>query len=160
MQPADEDRVLVAVINRVRDLQIVRTQQWYRIPLEHAPEQLASEYIAFYQTAVFGEKERWSVRYYAPVLRYRITTRRALLPDEAMHPRADAWYYCLHLGPLAMLPLPVPAARLRRVTFIMTTFRNIRRAQDVRDLWRWYEEEQSFDDMLWGTGLAGQSVQG
>ncbi len=157
MEPDDDARVLVGVITRQRDLHLVRDQHWYRIPLAHLPTHLTADYLALYQTGVFGP-ERWSVRYYAPVLRYRLATRRELLPDEASHPRAEERYYCLELGPLAELPLPVVAARLRRITFIATTFGQLRRARDVRELWHPDEEQQHTADGLWGAGLAGKSL--
>lgn len=157
MEPDESSRVLVAVITRPRDLEIAREQHWYRIPLAHLPTHLAAEYLAFYQTAAFGE-ERWSIRYYAPILRYRITTRRELLPDEPTHARAHERYYRLELGPLTELPLPVPAARLRRVTFIATTFGQLQRASDVRELWNPDEDQQSLGEDLWGAGLAGKSL--
>jgi hypothetical protein len=157
MEPDDTARVLVAVITRPHDLQIAREQHWYRIPLKRAPVQLAADYLAFYQTAAFGA-ERWSVRYYAPILRYRIATRRELLPDEPGHPRADERYYALDLDTLQQLDWPVPAARLRRVTFIATTFGQLRRARDVRELWHPQEQEQGIDDDLWAAGMAGKSL--
>lgn len=157
MSPDTHAHVLVAVVTRPRDLQLAREQHWYRIPLKHLPCQLAAEYLAFYQTAAFGE-ERWAVRYYAPVLRYRLATRRELLPDEAGHPRADERYYRLDLGPLHTLPLPVPAARLRRVTFISTSFGQLLRARDVRELWHPPEHQDVLPEGLWGSGMAGQSL--
>ncbi len=157
IQPEDQSRVLVAVVTRPRDLQIAREAGWYRIPLAHAPARLAADYLAFYQTAAFGN-ERWSVRYYAPVLRYRLGKRRDLLPDEADHPRANDAYYRLDLGPLYSLPWPVPAARLRRITFIATSFGQLRRALDVRDLWHPAEDQAIPDNLVWGAGLAGQSL--
>jgi len=155
--PPAEARVLVAVITRPRDLRLAREQGWYRIPLAHLPRQLAADYLAFYQTAAFGA-ERWAVRYYAPILRYRLATRRDLLPDEPDHPRADERYYCLELGTLRSLPLPVPAARLRRVTFIATTFGQLCRARDVRELWHPPEDHADGTDDIWGAGLAGRSL--
>lgn len=157
MEPDDEARVLVAVITRPRDLQIIREQSWYRIPLAHLPQRVAADYLALYQTAAFGA-ERWSVRYYAPILRYRMAIRRELLPNESTHPRANERYYRLDLGPLAELPLPVPAARLRRVTFISSTFGQLRRARDVRELWHPDEDQQGLDDDIWGAGMAGKSL--
>jgi hypothetical protein len=157
MHPDDTSRVLVAVITRPRDLRIAREQGWYRIPVTHLPAQLAADYLAFYQTAAFGA-ERWSIRYYAPIKRYRIATRSELLPDEAEHPRAQTRYYCLELGALAELPLPVPAARLRRITFIATTFGQLRRARDVRELWHPDEDYQNPGEGLWGAGMAGKSL--
>lgn len=152
----DTARVLVAVVSRLRDLELARREGWYRVPLAHLPARFAADFLAFYQTAAFGV-ERWSVRYYAPVLRYRITLRRDLLPDEPDHPRAAERYYRVELGPLATLPLPVPAARLRRVSFISTTFGQLRRASDVRELFHPDEDSVPPDD-IWGAGMAGRSL--
>lgn len=157
MEPDDHARVLVAVLTNHRDFQRVREQHWYRIPVAKAPSQMAADYLAWYQTAAFGD-ERWSVRSYAPIVRYRVVVRRELLPDEPDHPRAHERYYRLDLGTVAALPLPVPAARLRRVTFIATTFGQIRRARDVRDLWHPPEHYAFSDDMPWGAGMAGKSL--
>jgi hypothetical protein len=154
--PPDDAPVLVAVLTSPRDLEIARAQGWYRIPLARAPARLAADYLAFYQTAAFGP-ERWSVRWFAPVLRLRLLSRRELLPAEPDHPRAGERYYRVDLGPLAALPLPVPAARLRRVAFIPTSFGQLRRAADVRELWRPPEDSRPSDD-LWGGGLAGRRL--
>ncbi len=54
--PSAGARVLVAVMNDPRDLQIAREQGWYRIPLAHAPAQVGADYLAFYQTKAFGEE--------------------------------------------------------------------------------------------------------
>ncbi|RRR75787.1 MAG: hypothetical protein EI684_03965 [Candidatus Viridilinea halotolerans] len=154
--PDDEARVLVVVVNRPRDLALAREAGWYRVPLARVPPHLAADYLAFYQTAAFGS-ERWAVRYYAPILRFRLSTRRELLPDEPNHPRANERYYRVELGPCAELPLPVPAARLRRVAFIATTFGQLRRASDVRDLFHPQEDARP-DPELWGAGLAGRRL--
>ena len=157
MEPDDTASVLVAVINRVRDLEVARAEGWYRIPQVHAPPRLAADYLALYQTAAFGA-ERWAVRYYAAVKRYRIATRRELLPAEPNHPRADARYYQLDLGPLQALPLPLPARRLRRITFIATSFGQLRRASDVAELWHPPEESAALADAVWAAGIAGKTV--
>jgi hypothetical protein len=156
-EPDNNARVLVAVITRPHDLYIAREQHWYRIPLARLPRQAAADYLAFYQTAAFGA-ERWAVRYYAPVLSYWIATRLELLPDEPQHPRADERYYRLDLGPLQTLPVPVPAARLRRVTFIATTFGQLRRARDIRELWHPAEDQPGAGEGLWAAGMAGKSL--
>jgi hypothetical protein len=153
--PDDAARVLVAVINRPRDLALARDAGWYRVPLAHLPRQFAAEYLALYQTAAFGV-ERWAVRYYAPVLRYRIATRVELLPAEPNHPRAAEQYYRIDIGPLRELPVPVPAARLRRVTFINTSYGQLRRAADIRELFA--PPDDRADDDLWGAGLAGRRI--
>lgn len=156
--PDPAARVLVAVITRPRDLRLLREQGWYRIPAKHAPPRLAADYLALYQTAAFGKQERWQVRYYAPVLSYALLPRRELLPDEADHPRAAELYYRLELGDLAELAVPVPAAKLRRITFIATTFGQLQRAQDVRELWHPPEEREAAGAGLWAAGMAGESL--
>ena len=72
--------------------------------------------------------------YYAPTRRYRLLTRRELLPDEPDHPRADDYYYRVEIGPLQRLDNPVPAEHLRRVTFIHTTLDRLLTASDVTEL--------------------------
>ena len=152
----DSARVLVAVVTRVRDLELARAEGWYRVPLARLPTHFAADFLAFYQTATFGA-ERWAVRYYAPVLRYRIMPRRELLPTEPDHPRADEQYYRVEIGPLEALPLPIPAERLRRVSFISATFGQLRRARDVCELFHPDEDAAPPDD-LWGAGMAGRSL--
>ena len=131
----EEARVLVAVINNRRDLELARQQGWYRIPLGRAPRQVGGDFLALYQTAAFGPQERWAIRYYAQVRRVRIVKRVELLPDEASHPRADDRYFKVEIGPLQELPQPVPSLRLRRITFIPTTLDRLLKAQEINELW-------------------------
>ena len=131
---AREQRVLVVVMNNSRDWARVREQGWYRIPLKRAPKQVAADYLAFYHTAAFAE-EKWSIRSYAAVQRYQLVTRAQLLPEEPAHPRAQELYFRVALGPLQLLPHPVPSARLRRITFIATTLERLLAAREINDLW-------------------------
>lgn len=136
--------VLVAVLNNPRDLEIAREQGWYRIPLSRAPQRVAADYLAFYQTRAFGE-EGWAVNYYAPVRRFRVVRRAELLPDEADHPRAGERYYKVEIGPLQRLPRPIPSRKLRRITFIPTTLDRLLAAREINDLW-WRDDPQ---ERLW-----------
>jgi len=145
-------RVLIAVVTRPRDLAAARDEGWYRIPLARAPRALHAEYLAFYQTAVFGS-ERWAVRYLAEVRAVGIATRAALLPKEASHPRAAERYYRFALGPLSILPVPLPSRRLRRIAFIPTTIGQLLRARDLNELWRPDEDAAGGWDELWGAGV-------
>ncbi|UCC65130.1 MAG: hypothetical protein JSV36_08905 [Anaerolineae bacterium] len=131
----DEPRVLVAVMNDPRALEIARRAGWYRIPVKRAPPRVGADYLAFYQTGAFGSAERWAVNYYAPIRRYRIVRRRDLLPEEADHPRANDEYYKIEIGPLEPLPHSIPSRRLRRITFIPTTLRQLLGAEEINDLW-------------------------
>jgi hypothetical protein len=155
MEPDNAARVLVAVITHPRDLHIARQHHWYRIPLDRSPAQPGAEYLAFYQTAAFGS-ERWAVRYYAPILSYRVVTRRELLPEEPRHPHADNHYYRLELGAVEALARPVSAAKLRRITFIFTTFGQLRRARDVRELWHPEEEHHRSGNVQQGIALTAR----
>src|SRR5690349_4187803 len=81
-------RVLVALMNNKRDLEIAREQGWYRIPVQSAPQSIDAARLAFYQTSAFKD-EKWAVRYWAQVKSRKIVTRAELLPEESNHPRAE-----------------------------------------------------------------------
>ena len=149
MYPDAEARrrtVLVAVVNNPEDLRRAASEGWYRIPQRRAPPRLGADYLAFYQTGAFKEQaEAQTVTWYAPTRRYRLLTRRELLPAEADHPRANDYYYRIELGPLQRLPQPVPASTFVRVTFIHTTLDRLLSATDVKELFR---HDDPFDT-LW-----------
>ena len=138
------ERVLVAVVPRLRDWELIRSEHWYRIPVSKAPKRIGAQYLAFYHPKVFAAT-RWTISYYAPIRRYRLLRRRDLLPDEPSHQRADHLYYKIEIGPLERLPRPIPSRKLRRVTFIMTSMSRLLGARDIVDLW----EHQGARDRLW-----------
>jgi hypothetical protein len=131
VQPAS--LILVAIMNKPRDFEIARLLGWYRIPLRSAPKVVAVDYLAFYQTGAFG-KDKWRIQYVAPVKGNELTTRAELLKDEQDHPSAQAEYYKIQLGPLEMLPKPIPADSWRRITFLYTTGEYLLAAETVSDL--------------------------
>ena len=118
---------------RPRDLEIARLLGWYRIPLRSAPKVIAVDYLAFYQTAAFGD-EKWRIQYLAPVRGHELTTRFELLHDEPDHPHARQEYYKVQIGPLETLANPIPAERWRRITFFYTTGEYLLKARAVEDL--------------------------
>ncbi|HXF63096.1 MAG TPA: hypothetical protein VNK95_15835 [Caldilineaceae bacterium] len=127
--------VLVAVVNNDADLRRAASGGWYRIPQRSAPQRIGADYLALYQTGAFeGAPEAQTITYYAATRRYRLMTRRELIPEEAGHPRAADYYFRIDLGPLQRLEPPVPSATLRRITFIHTTLDRLLHAQDVREL--------------------------
>ena len=82
-----DDVVLVALVNHPHDLDIVRTEHWYRIPAKHAPTHFTqARYIGFYLTKAFGDC-KWSIGEYAPIRGHELVRRRDLFPDEGDHPR-------------------------------------------------------------------------
>ena len=138
--------VLVVVVNNETDLRRAAVEGWYRIPQRRAPPRIGADYLAFYQTGAFsGQAEAQTVTYYAATRRYRLLTRRELLPDEGNHPRAGDYYYQVEIGPLQRLAQPVAATTFRRITFIHTTLDRLYAAQDVRELFR---HDDPFD-RLW-----------
>lgn len=145
VQPGSGERVLVAVMNNARDLEIARQQHWYRIPVKRAPRRVGADYLALYMTGAFPPDARHRVSLYAPIYAYRLVTRVELLPDEPEHPRALERYFKLEIGPLQRLARPVPSRKLRRITFIPTTLERLLNAQQINDLW----DKGRHQDELW-----------
>jgi len=125
--------ILVAVMNQPRDLEIARLLGWYRIPLRSAPKVVAVDYLAFYQTAAFGE-DRWRIQYIAPVKGHEMTTRIELIQDEPDHPHARQEYYKIQIGSLQPLEQPVLAESWRRITFFYTTGEHLLYAHTMSEL--------------------------
>lgn len=134
-RPGSGERVLVVIVNRVSDLEIARTQGWYRIPIARAPRRVGADFLAFYLTGAFPPAERHRIGLYAPIYAYRLATRLELLPHEPDHPRAGDRYFKIEIGPLQRLERAVISERLRRVTFIATTWTRLRQASEIGELW-------------------------
>lgn len=140
-----DDLVLVALVKSPRDLEIIHTERWYRLPQQHAPEHFnGAQYVAFYLTNAFG-RDKWSVCEFAPVRGHELVRRRDLLPTEADHPRADDQYYKLQLGPIQSLGHRIISKRGRRLLFIWTTGEKFLGAREINDLLGTSPE----DDALW-----------
>ena len=142
--PSPTSLVLVVLMNNLRDMEIARLLGWYRIPLRSAPKVVAVDYLAFYQTAAFGE-EKWRIQYAAPVRGHELTTRAELLRDESDHPHAQQPYYKIQIGPLMRLPQAILAETWRRITFLYTTGEYLLKARTVNELVVETEERQ----VLW-----------
>jgi hypothetical protein len=139
-----------------RDLEIARLLGWYRIPLRTAPKVVAVDYLAFYQTGVFGE-EKWQIRYVAPVRGHELTTRAELLRDEPDHPRAREEYFKIQIGPLESLAVPILADKWRRITFLYTTGEYLLEAETIGDLVVHSEERQTLWKSLRERAIQAQS---
>jgi hypothetical protein len=155
-----DDLILIAIMNNRRDFEIARLLGWYRIPVKSAPKTLWVDWLAFYQTAAFGD-QKWSIRYLARLKGFELVRRYELLQQESDHPRAHDPYFKLELGPLTSLTHPIPSHRWKRFTFLYTTGERLLAAQDLTDLsvppskernrlWRLLEERQSWGaDRAW-----------
>lgn len=130
-----EDRVLVGVINRKRDLVYAREEHWYRIPQARMPRGINAEYIAFFLSGAVFKERSGGIHYYAERTGLELVYRKDLLPEEANHPRARDVYYKVQLGQLREKTPPILNPTARIVTFIHTTWDRFVHAREIGDLY-------------------------
>jgi hypothetical protein len=130
-----EDRVLIAVINRKRDLVHARDDHWYRIPVHQMPHGVSTEYIAFFVSGRLLKHQSSGVHYYARVNGIELRYRYELLPDEVQHPRAGEVYYRLAIGNLLPKTPPIHNPERRSISFIYTTWDRLQAASVISDLY-------------------------
>jgi len=143
--------VLVGVLRNKRDLDILLTENWYRIPVAYAPRRQFN-YLAFYQPALFGRQGK-RIRYYACVLNYQITKRSDLLPDESNHPKAHDYYFRVRVGKIKKLPRPIRNIIPRRVSFGFTTLNHLLKSKSILQLYNVAPTEQIMEDGLRQAGI-------
>src|SRR5579859_2005914 len=137
-----EDRVLVGVINRKKDLKRTLDERWYRIPRDRAPRSIDAEYIAFYLSTGLKEKNG-GIHYYARRTGYELVRRRDLLPNEPNHPRANELYFKLELGEVQEKIPPILNPSGRAISFLYTTWDRFVKARTIADLYSkadWFVE--------------------
>jgi len=127
---------LVGIVPRKNLWTVIQNQRWYHIPVKSAPHNiLGVKYVAFYFPSAFGEKLKYQVIYYAPVLNIDTVKRIQLFPDEPKHSRRDEDYYQFHLGEIKDLPRPIPSNRWRRIVHIPTSLQRLFTAKEINDLY-------------------------
>ena len=145
---AQRGQVLVAILNNASDFDIAQERHWYRIPISSADKWLKDrwppQWLAFYQTKVFGE-EAYSVNYYGKVVDIRQVNRQDLFPDEPDSEQSGRKYYQIFIDELRRLPTPIISRRWRRIVFIPTTLRKFWIAGEINDLY----DESPLEDLLW-----------
>jgi hypothetical protein len=129
-----EDRVLIAVINRVRDLAAAQAERWYRIPVARAPRWIEVAAIGFYLSRGFGA-QNGGVHYYARVLGHELARRRDLIPTEPDHPRAADLYYRIALGEVLPKQPPILNPTGRAVAFLYSTWGRFSTAETLAGLY-------------------------
>jgi hypothetical protein len=142
-----EDRVLVGVVNRKRDLETVLNERWYRIPVSRMPRGINAEYIAFFLSGAFKERNG-AVHYFAECRGVELVRRRDLIADETRHPRADEKYYKVQLGPIEVKDPPVQNTTRRSLAFVYTTWDRFVHAQTILDL---YSDDVKYVDRIYYT---------
>ena len=140
-EKANKDKiVLVVVLKSKRDLAILLSENWYRVPVARLPKR-RFDYLAFYQTAVFGSQGK-QILYFARVLSWQIAKRRDLLSNDLKHPKANDDYYCLLVGEIKKLPSPVKNIIPRRVFFGFTTLKQLLKSKNILQLYKVAPTEQ------------------
>ncbi len=129
-----EDPVLIAVVNRRRDLAAVLNEHWYRVPLKHMPHGVDVRYVGFFLSRNFGSQNS-AVRYFAPVQGIELVYRHWLLPEESTHPRSQEQYYRLALGDVLPKSPPITNPKRRIITFINTTWEHFICARTIDELY-------------------------
>jgi len=147
-----DDSVLVGVLNRRRDFELLRDELWYRIPIFSAPLCIDAVYIAFYLSRHITKvrvaagsstgqgkppnlQTGGTIAYYARQTGFELARRRDLLPDEAGHPHADRLYFKLQFRALNIKTPPITNPTRRPVSFIYTTWGQFSEAHTISDLY-------------------------
>lgn len=138
--------VLVAIINRRKDLEILLTQNWYRIPVAKLPARPFG-WLAFYHTSALG-KEGKLIRYYAQVKQIIKTRRKDLLPDEKNHRRYGEEYYKFVFERIKELTRPIHNSTSMRFTFGFTTLARLLRFRSLHSLFGVRPLERIFRQLL------------
>jgi len=134
-----DDRILVGVINRRRDFDLLRDAHWYRVPIESAPLCIDTDYLAFYLSAALAKQvidpgAPGAIYYYARRVGFELVRRRDLLPDEPTHPRALSLYFKLQVQAIEPCQTPIGNPTRRLISFIFTTGERFNAAQVIGDL--------------------------
>jgi hypothetical protein len=129
-----EDRVLIGVINRQRDLHHLLESRWYRIPYAQMPDGVETDYLAFFLSRG-ASKGKSGVYYYAPLSGVELVRRCDILPAESDHPHAKMLYYKCQMRHIHTCRPPILNPTQRTITFIRTTWDRFADATTVAELY-------------------------
>jgi very-short-patch-repair endonuclease len=140
----DNQEVLIALLRDKKDFAILKTQGWYRIPVEHTPRRWPPDFIGFYQPKSFGA-DAFRIRFYGKVAHIEKVERRELFPNEFESSNANKLYHRIEFEQLEKCPRPIPTRMARTVVFISTTMQKFIHADELNDLF----DESPLEDILW-----------
>lgn len=142
-----DDRVLVGVINRKRDLQHLKQNHWYRIPQQRMTRGIYAEYLAFYLSGYAAKLAgNAGIHHFAERRGVELAYRRDLLPEEADHKRANEVYYKVQVGAVIDRHPAIANPTRRPVSFIYTTWDRFLAARIIADL---YSKADYFVDRIY-----------
>lgn len=139
--------VLVALLNRVPDFEIVKTEGWYRIPVDSAPALVRDgrvKMLAFYHSSAF-ELEKYSIRWVANVKNIEILTRQELFPNEIPNPKSGRSYYKIELYNLRELEQVIFSPKNQRILFLTTSPKKLFSATQINQLF----EMDAKHELVW-----------
>lgn len=128
-----DDRVLVGVVKRKKDLEIARQRHWYRIPRRQMPLGIQAEYIALFLSASAFGAQGGAVAAFARITGVELARRRDLLPAERSRP--DEHYYKVQFRRLIEKDPPIANEPQRAFSFIRTTWDRFISADCIPDLY-------------------------
>jgi very-short-patch-repair endonuclease len=140
---------LVAILKYRSDLEIALNKGWYRIPLKTKRTPLSVkenklEYIAFYQTSVFGE-DAFRIYWFAKTKNISVVKRKELFPVERKNPKSEEAYYKIEFEKCSQLKKPIISKRHRRMLFVNTTYDRLISSSEFNDLFI----ESPIEENLW-----------
>lgn len=149
----EEQPVLIAVIGRKRDMDILLKEKWYRIPAANMPRRKFL-WLTFYQTSKLGRLGK-RIQYYAKVEPEGVQrlTRRELLPDEPRHPRVNDNYYKFNFTTVKKLRRPILNNTGMRMVFGFTTLARLLRFKSLPNLFGVRPLERIFRKLLKKNGI-------
>ncbi len=144
----NSEELLVGIINRISDFEIIRDKHWYRIPVDVADNRLKKrwppKWIAFYQSGVLRNNP-FLISHYAEIKSIVKVQRNELFSNEPYNQNSNKIYYKLVFEKLDTLPRPILSRRWRRIIFIQTTYEKFLNAVEINDLF----DESILEDRLW-----------
>jgi len=139
---AVRDQVLVGIVPRTSDFEILTGERWYRIPRHLVEHWVTPEHLAFYFGAAFGGAAG-TIRYYARVVHADVVKRLELFPTRPRHPRANMSYVRVHVEQPRQRAEPITSRRSRRLVLLPTTWARFVAARDINDLYEGDAEEEA-----------------
>jgi Protein of unknown function (DUF559) len=152
--PNTDNNTLVSLLKSPKDWQTVLNHGIYRIrgSLRYPPtilSQKSVEYIGFYLPAAFKE-HKFSIRYYAPVKKISMASRRFCVPDEPINAKSNDQYYKIDLDEPRLLAEPIISLRGRsHMVLIPTDEQRLLAAKELNFLYKGsYLEEPMFQALI------------
>jgi hypothetical protein len=129
-----EDRVLVGVVGRKRDVTLLRERSLYRIPVNAMPDGVQTDVLGFFLPSHLMHG-KGGIYYYAVLRGVELQRRRDILPEEPNHPRANERYWLCQCSTVRPTNPPILNPTHHAFAFIRTTWDRFADALTISDLY-------------------------